>query len=77
MNQSKIDQRETADYFSQLSQRFERGGEGCDQSALSHLLWDLEMTMNVSQMWTTPSDRRVHSRFVSTTGGVTRMESRT
>ncbi|KAK4015396.1 hypothetical protein OUZ56_030377 [Daphnia magna] len=70
-------QRETADYFSQLSQRFERGGEGCDQSALSHLLWDLEMTMNVSQMWTTTPDRRVHSRFVSTTGGVTRTETRT
>lgn len=68
--------RETADYFSRLSQRFERGGEGCDQSALTHLLWDLEMTSNVSQLWN-KTDRRIHSRFVATAGGVTRMENRT
>lgn len=66
-----------AEYFSQLSKRFEKGGEGCDQSALSHLLWDLETTSNVSQMWTASPDRQIHSRFVTTTGGVTRMETRT
>jgi hypothetical protein len=67
--------KEAASYFSQLSDRFERGGEDCDQTALSHLLWDLEITSNVSQTW--QSDKHFHSRFVVTTGGVTRMESRT
>lgn len=70
-----------AHYFSQLSERFERGGEDCDQTALSHLLWDLETTSNVSQSWPSPpvdqlQHRRFHSRFVLTAGGVSRVESR-
>ena len=71
-----------AHYFSLLSERFERGGEDCDQTALSHLLWDLETTSHVSQSWpASPVDalqhRRFHSRFVLTSGGVSRMEPRT
>lgn len=76
LNRSVIGPKETAEYFSQLSLRFERGGEGCDQLALTHLLMDLEMTTNVSQIWK-KNDRRFRSRFISTVGGVTRMENRT
>ena len=60
------------EYLNQLSQRYERDGTGCDHTALGHLLWDLELTANVSHLW--KNDERFTSRFVSTLGGITRME---
>jgi len=65
--------KESAAYFNELIKSFEHGNEHCDQSALSHLLWDLETTANVSEHW--PSDPRFRSRFVATTGGVSRIET--
>jgi len=65
--------KESATYFNELIKSFESGWEQCDQSALSHLLWDLETTVNVSEHWL--SDPRFRSRFVATTGGVTRIET--
>lgn len=59
-------------YFRQLSEEFEKRAGDCDFTALSHLLWDFEITANVSQFW--PQVPDVHSRYVITTGGVTRME---
>jgi len=63
---------ESVAYFNELIKSFEHGNEHCDQSALSHLLWDLETTTNVSEHWT--DDPRFSSRFVATTGGVSRIE---
>ena len=67
--------RDSSAFFNYLSQRFERGGQDCDQIALGHLLWDLQLTSNVSKLW--PNDSRFSSRFVSTVGGLTRMERQT
>lgn len=65
--------RDSVAYFNELIKSFENGNEHCDQSALSHLLWDLETTANVSEHW--PNDPRFSSRFVTTTGGVSRIQT--
>ena len=37
--------------LAELAQRFEKGGQHCDQTALGHLLWDLHVTANASRLW--------------------------